>query len=817
MAKALREERDYLTPLTSPPKDRPFAVFDIESKRDDTQEAGFTRPFQLGFYDGDEYISYRNIKVLKDLHWYERAISPGGCIDLFMWHLLDNKGRGQSNFAGYDIYAHNMGSFDGLFLPAWLERNNKRVSYKLMPVQSRIQAIEIWLYNPRRWRGDAAAIKRANKRDREEYGYIRILDSFRIMPSSLDKIAKAFGLTGKLKEMDLNHHEDDPIWDEYNRIDCEQLYQVIGKYKEMIHDLGGEVSVTAPATAVKLLRRSYLEEGEQIARNVHLPSCSLRGPQSEPCLGCAHAFFRSAYYGGRTEVFRRKGTGWYYDVNSSYPFSMTKPSPIGDIFELEENEDFTRFAKDPDNYVGFVRCTVEIPKSCYMPPLPLQHGGKLKFPAGRFSGTWDWTELKVLGRIGAKILHVEKSVWIKAKPFLVPFVNDLYAMRKKDSPRYKGPALSEIAKILLNSTFGKFGMDQNRIEMVILKPGEPEPWELRYPGESDEHKNQRKRAMETETNPSERFRFHVSVPMPGEPEEHFEERKEAEKVGDFESCRWRVPEINGMASNIYAHDSLVRIKDIRVDAAYIIPQIAAHITASSRILLWSFAMDILDRGHEIFYCDTDSILTSYGDYPDSKELGGLKKEYEEVITIESFAPKMYRLSKEKPFSGEHKRVDGKKQCLTLCSGCKRDEKDKLVPGEHELKADGTRNCEKKCPGCGGEKIMMKGFPKDYKTSEVLVKLQNKEEISYEQHEKLGILAKSGFRRTPRYQTIKKSLKSEYDKRTFTQGGNTSPIVIDDLDFLSPRFQEVARSEAYQIPAWLEKVIHLFDPSSPSHA
>jgi hypothetical protein len=817
MTTGKREERDYLTPLTSPPKDRPFAVFDIESKRDDTQEAGFTRPFQLGFYDGQEYISFRNIKALKDLHWYERAISPGGCIDLFMWHLLDNKGRGQSKFAGYDVYAHNMGSFDGLFLPAWLERNNKRVSYKVMPVQSRIQAIEIWLYNPRRYRGDAQAIRKANKRDREEYGYIRILDSFRIMPSALDKIAKAFGLAGKLKEMDLNHHEDEPIWDEYNKIDCEQLYQVIQKYKEMIFTLGGEVSVTAPATAVKLLRRKYIPEDVTIKRNIHLPSCEAREQPNESCLGCAHEFFRSAYYGGRTEVFQRKGTGWYYDVNSSYPFSMTKPAPIGDMFELEENEDFSRFAKDSERYVGFVRCTVEIPEDCYMPPLPLQHGGKLKFPAGRFSGTWDWTELKVLGRIGGKILHVEKSVWMKASPFLTAFVNDLYAMRKKDSPQYKGPALSEIAKILLNSTFGKFGMDQNRVEMVILKPGEPEPWELRYPGESEDHKDERKRALQTETDPALKHRYHVAVPMPGEPEEHFEERKEAEKSGDFETQRWRVPEINGMASNIYAHDSLVRIKDIRVDAAYIIPQIAAHITASSRILLWSFAMDILDRGFHIFYCDTDSLLTDYGDYPDSKELGGLKKEYDEVITIESFAPKMYRLSKPTPFSGEHKRVEGKKQCLKLCSGCLKDEKDKYVKGQHELKPDGTPNCEKRCPGCGCEKIMMKGFPKDYKTSEVLEKLRNKEEISYEQHEKLGVLAKGGFRQTPRYQTIKKSLKSEYDKRYFKDDGDTAPVVIDDVDWLSPRFKEAVENKTYQIPSWLERIIHLHDPPSPSRS
>lgn len=879
-----RRGQQYLEPVTSPPKDKQFAVFDLESKDEDTQKAGFTRPFQVGFFDGQSYTSFRNKSHVQVLPWYERAVAPGGCIDQFMRHILGSPhDRTESPFAGFDVYAHNMGSFDGLFLPAWLERNNQWISYKVMPVQARIQAIEVWRYNKNRYRGGADAIKRANKKDRKQYGVIRILDSFRVLPSALDKIAKAFGLEGKLKEMSLDTHEDDPLWEKYNEIDCIQLFKVIEKYKELIiQQLGGEVGITAPSTAIKLLRRKYLPNDYKIYRNMHFENCTA----AESCDGCAHNFFRAGYFGGRTEIYTRKGAGWYYDVNSSYPFSMTKPQPVGEMVELGENEDFTRYANDLENYVGFVRCTVEIPKDTYLPPLPVQHQGKLKFPAGRFSGTWDWCELRAFRRIGAKILHVEKSVWLRSYRFLTQYVRDLYAMRKKDDPKYRGPALSEVAKLTLNSTFGKFGMDPERIEMVILKPGEEEPWDSRYPGESDGHRDKRKRAAKEGDNS-----FHVTTPLGAdEPDEEFEARRKRERAGDFSGPRWRVPDLP-TSSGIYEHDSLIRVRDIHVDAAYIIPHIAAHITASSRVLLWGFAMDVLDRcqtcqtchrpyiehfncktcgrssvehvenaevrpsgvcghfvppcsnfvackhprsehdgkktkcnfvPHEIYYSDTDSLITSYPDYPESKELGGLKKEFEEPITIEAYAPKMYKLSKPTPFEGAHVRrgegKDAKKACEVTCWGCKKPtDEDKAakkplvngrVRGEHAVNDKGEKLCKKECPGCATMKVLMKGVPKDMRTEETLEKLLvRREEVNYPQHEKLGTLAKRGFRDTPRMQQVKKSMRSEYDKRIMNrETGTTEPLILEGDQYLSVRFQQVVQEGIYETPDWLAAVV-----------
>lgn len=798
-----KDRKQFLEPLRGEPKRRPFLTFDIESKDGDSQKRGFTRPFMVGLYDGNEFKSFWNDEHVNDLPWYERCIARGGCIDKLMRYLLGETpdGRFSNRFKGYDVYAHNMGAFDGLFIPVWLQKNNSWTSYKIMPVQSKIQLMEFWRYNPARPRGSHRSRRLADTKDKKQFGSLRILDSIRVLPMSLDKIIKMFKLRpggtlagealGK-KEIDLDLPETEvDEWNEYNKVDTVKLWEAREKYGDLIEKMGGEVGITAPSAAVKLLRRRYMPEKFRIHRNIHFPGC-----EDPECLGCAHEFFRTAYFGGRTEIYQYVGYGFYYDVNSSYPFSMKQRMPIGEMVVLGENEDFTKYAIG--DYVGFVRCTVEIPDNVYLPPLPVPHEGKLKFPVGKFSGTWDWVELRALRRVGGRILHVEKSVWIKAQKFMDHFVDDLYSMRQKNSPDYD-EGRSELAKIMLNSTFGKYGMEQEREEVVILKPGEDEPFGVRFPGESV-NQWQKRRNKEMGVDPE------TGIKPDGLEEQKVEKAEKAKEL--------RLP-ILKTSSGIFEHDSLVRIKDIRVDAAYIIPQISAHITALSRHLLWCYSMDILDRGGNIYYSDTDSILTNFGGIPDSKDLGGMKKEFGgEQVEITSFAPKMYVLRKETPFPGVHVREEssegkqGDVLCLDHCPGCKKDENGKLVKGAHEIDEHGKKLCAKKCPGCSTVKVMMKGVPKDLRTEKTLDRMRRKEEVNFKLLQKLGALMKNQFRQTPRMVDFKKSMKSEYDKRVRSDKdpNDTLPIKISDAKFLSTIYKEKASEPDYQIPRWVNEIL-----------
>ena len=653
---ALERSREKLTKLVSPVKPKDILVYDLESKDADTQEPGFTRVFLAGVYDGTVFRAFRNGEDCQAQDWQLRAISDDGCIDRLMREVLQRKNHGKF------VFAHNGGSFDHLHLVPWLLRHFDEFEFQIVPIQSAIQILKVK--------------HRTNKR------HWVFLDSIRLLPMSLDKAAKSFGFKGKL-EHDLSMHEDDERWETYLKADCVALFQAVTRFRDLIEKkLNGEMGVTAPSTAMKLFRRSFLGRGmspNEVPQHRHFPSC-----QNEDCLGCLHDWVRRGYYGGRTEIFRMSGEGLsYYDINSSYPASMLSPMPAGDLVVVEGD------LAPPEvrhRSIGFVECEVTIPEDCYLPPLPHRDVelGKLIFPVGTFTGVWSYDELKLLmdPLVRGRMTKVIRSVWYVRKTLFFDFVKELYAYRDKANPKYEeGMAL--VCKLMLNSLYGKFGMNEDRHEVIVVPKGEKPPEGAK-----------------------------PSIDPDGE--------------DNLTSPVWYVPK--------------------RVSPEYVIPQISAQITALSRIRLWRFMAKVLERGGNLYYCDTDSIITNIDDLPCSSELGALKNEYPgEKLDVELIAPKMYLMSKSKPFDGEHKQ------------GCK----------------------SKECKGCSLDKLTMKGIPKQLRKIETLRRLKAGKTICFERLGKLGSMAKTGFRNPPRMENVKKSIASMYDKRVVLKDGNTHPIILSE--------------------------------------
>lgn len=578
---------ESLTRLTSKVRTREIVVYDLESKDGETQAPGFTRVFLAGIYDGDKFAKFRNVSFSDESDWQTAAIREGGCIDQSMRYLLQAKYRRRY------IYAHNGGNFDHLHILPWLTAHIAEFSYVIIPVQSSIQVLKVT--------------------ERSSGHTYTFLDSIRLLPMSLDQAAKTFGLPGKL-DHSLEMNESDPAWEKYLERDCHALYQVVTKFQHTIQsEMGGEMGITAPSTSMKLFRRKYMGKGltpSMIPQHRHHKYCegtTLEDGKREPCHGCQHTWVRGAYYGGRTEVYRaepyevegRKVFGGqklsYYDINSSYPRAMLESMPGGVMKEYgpkKTREDFERLEAAA---VGFVECEVTIPASCYLPPLPYRHPklGKLVFPTGTFSGTWAWSELKLLFHpmVRGVIRSVKKSVWYKRENLFFDFVKELYAFRDKSSDRYdEGMAL--IAKLMLNALYGKFGMNEERREIYVLGKDEKLP--------------------EGATLPS------------------FEDGSE---------------------------DRLSKVcyLDKRVAPSYIIPQISAEITSLARVRLWHFMARVLTMGGRLYYCDTDSLVTDLATLPCSPELGELKNEYPgETIDVELVGPKMYLLRKGTPFISDGK-------------------------------------------------------------------------------------------------------------------------------------------------------------------
>lgn len=464
-------DRELFYPLDGKVKRATFGTIDLESKDGCTQKAGFTRPFLAGVYDGESYEGFVDTNESSDP--MTRHMRDGGCVDRLMHACLSKKRR------GWTWYCHNGGGFDFLFILPWLMANAARrgLCFDFVPVgNSRLLSIHV---RPRA--------------SENKWGGWKFVDSLRTLPMSLDKAGVAFEVGGKNlgdltnrdgSKFSLDSDENEPAWLPYNKRDCILLYDVLEKAHDIVEkEFGGEMGLTAPATAMKTFRRSFLKA--PIRRDTH-----------------THEFVRESYFGGRTELFIPEG--WflsYFDRNSSYPAAMTERMPVGDARTWGASEPPREWL---ETRIGFARVTVHVPDDIALPPLPVradgayfpEHAGldgKLLFPTGTLVGVWEWSELQNAVEHGCRITEWHESVWYEAGPLLADFVHVLYRYRDKAHCfRCKGTIGSDYhckvcaqpgylsgldawAKLLLNALYGKFGQRAERLSYHhVSDPNLPE-------------------------------------------------------------------------------------------------------------------------------------------------------------------------------------------------------------------------------------------------------------------------------------------------------------------------------------------------------
>jgi len=734
VARVAKPAGDFLEPITSKVKRKKFLVFDIESKHgcdfdvakghgcpicEDEgpdryvdsrgemrvvgvgQKPGFTRPFLVGLYDPERgrYQEFRDEPHLAKRRWDRRHLDPGGCVDKLMSVVLSKR------YSGYAIYSHNGGDFDMLFLLAWLREHRDEFDFEIVPVQTTIQVLHVW----RRVEGD--------KPVREKWEF---LDSIKLLPMSLQKACTAFGVEGKL-DHDLGMHEDDPRWSDYLKQDNIALSDVLRRFYDLVEDLGGEVGITTPSTSMKLFRRRFMGKDdvqERIPRYKHWEGCE----EKATCAGCMHDWIRRGYYGGRTEIHRFEGEGLkYFDLNSSYVAAMARLMPVGDRVVEEGRLDWRRHESQGGTYTGFCECTVWIPPSCEIPPLPhrSRETGKLIFPAGRFHGVWSVEELALLEDplVGGRIEYVRKTAWFGLRPMFRRMVEELWGFRDKTRPDYD-EGLSLLAKLLGNGGYGKFAMKPDRSSVVFAKDVE------------------RGRCFLCGEETS-------SLPDRG---------PETGDRGPRPQPRAICLDCEGSKPAASDPDTDVWYQAKRTDAGYIIPQVAAHITALARMRLWDYMAEVVRQCGQIFYCDTDSIVCNV-ELPSSPELGRMKDEYPgERLRFSAVQPKVYLIER----TSANDEIAAHRASLLGVGD---------VTGADKLKAHKS-------------KVTMKGFPPRLRTAENLDRLKRGDKLSIDRLEKVRTLARLGFKRSPRMVRVDKGFRSTYDKRIVV-GNETRPIVLDE--------------------------------------
>lgn len=373
------------------------------------------------------------------------------------------------------FYAHAGGLadmefvLDDLFkeIKAELDTRPNRVTVTIASEEMRKQGItKIEDYVKGQWKvrasfsGSSAIIVHVSK-GKNAWHFI---DSYWLFRDKLASIGKAIGITkgdtpeaiawirkrfGKnsLEELEQSaadiesFYRDAPldVLISYNRVDCEILWKAIAQFEQEIWALGGQLQQTIASTGMNLIRRQYLKRTIYTSDKIN-------------------QIAEQTYFSSRVEVTSRNiEDGIGYDINSSFPYSMTFPLPGGLIQVRTTLPD-----EDSDDCIYLADVTMEVP-DMPLPPLPYRVDGRVFFPVGRWRSWFTSTDIRLALKEGC-ILHKVHEVYVfEAFQDLGNFVREIYGRRAATSDPFK----KLLYKYLLNCPYGKFAETPFKQEMFI--------------------------------------------------------------------------------------------------------------------------------------------------------------------------------------------------------------------------------------------------------------------------------------------------------------------------------------------------------------
>jgi hypothetical protein len=294
---------------------------------------------------------------------------------------------------------------------------------------------------------------------------LAVHDAAALIPMSL---AKAAGIAGIELEKDTG-------------LPC-RCGQKCGGYCSILRgmDAGALRSLAAylhrDCTATEAVLRAILKEaerceyllGQTVGSTSYKTAAKLCGIEKAEWESPMYRFARSAYYGGRVEVFRpESSTGHAYDINSAYPAALTRVElPTGVSMLVRGDRAARAFKRERP---GCYMARVEVPSGVFAPPLPVRTpAGRVVFPTGRFRGVWTFLELQRAQRSGVNVLVDRGLVWSDSELVLAPFMLHGWACRARAAAEGNS-SLAAWHKWVLNSCTGKFAEDPAK-ERVIINP-----------------------------------------------------------------------------------------------------------------------------------------------------------------------------------------------------------------------------------------------------------------------------------------------------------------------------------------------------------
>lgn len=295
---------------------------------------------------------------------------------------------------------------------------------------------------------------------------------------------------------------------------------------------------------------------------------------------------KQAYYGGITEVYKPYGENlYYYDVNSLYPYVALQDMP-----GLKSNKEYF-YNKNIalNNLFGFYFCEINAPLDSYLSLLPKRNRDGIYFPVGLWKGWYFSEQLKFAEINGYKIKVIKGYSFSRQSNVFKDYINKVYDI--KNNPI--NATQKSMAKSLLNNLLGRFGI---RLEKSVTK-------------------------IITESI--------------------FDKISIMNKVVSYkylDDNKILVSYIPKLDADIISSHNLDIIKlankykqdeNITFDGTSV--AISAAVTSYGTIHISKIKKYKLNNGGDIFYSDTDSIVTNLklpAEMVDSKELGKLKLEHQ---------------------------------------------------------------------------------------------------------------------------------------------------------------------------------------------
>nr|YP_002000420.1 putative DNA polymerase of type B [Oedogonium cardiacum]YP_002000457.1 putative DNA polymerase of type B [Oedogonium cardiacum]ACC97262.1 putative DNA polymerase of type B [Oedogonium cardiacum]ACC97293.1 putative DNA polymerase of type B [Oedogonium cardiacum] len=384
--------------------------------------------------------------------------------------LLKKRNPTNSLFYGDDkviIYMHNLSSFDGFFILQTLLKS-RILNYTFnLNKKLKVTSYEGLIY-------------------RIKIGNLCFQDSYRVIPMSLNKLSFLL-LNKQKKDFDVENINSQKLQHIFKNKEILEkmleycLYDSILLYESMIliqktfwdelkFDITSESTISN--TAINFFFSKYYEFPTQYYWHTTTKkdglSAKLKYDNKRVTVSTHHnAIFytkpfldqqlRSAYFGGRTELYKpQTSNGYVFDINSLYAFALMYDMPYGSPIYENEYKNWT--TNEFESFFGFLKIIfITPPNYDILPVLPRRYPPPIShnvYCLGIGEGWYFSEEIKLARQKGYKLKILESIKFTPHKGF-EKFVRDFFSIRQQYP---KGHPLNLLAKLILNSTYGRFGI-----------------------------------------------------------------------------------------------------------------------------------------------------------------------------------------------------------------------------------------------------------------------------------------------------------------------------------------------------------------------